>query len=307
MTSELSSFQQQYQALRNGSGFVELAGWSSLTFTGADRLTLLNNFCTNDVKHLNQGDHREAFVTNVKGKTIGHGLIYFLADELVYVTVPNQAAKLMEHFDRYIIREDVHLRDTTVDRAYFHICMLPPIASARWIGWKLLNPESGALLEVPAADAARLRQIARERNYTPCQMAAFESLRIEAGMPLFGVDFDDNNFPQEVDRDRQAISFTKGCYLGQETVARIDALGHVNQKLVGVQFSGSQVPAVGTELSLGDKTVGQVTSATFSPRLNAPLALAMLRREANAVRTRLESPVGACEVVALPIVADRQD
>jgi hypothetical protein len=132
---------------------------------------------------------------------------------------------------------------------------------------------------------------------------AFTAARVEAGVPLWGVDFDEQNFPQEVGRDRQAISFTKGCYLGQETVARIDALGHVNQRLVGVRFLGGDLPDPGAELSHAAKKVGRVTSAALSPRLNAPLALAMVRREANAVGTRLDSPVGPCEVVPLPVLS----
>jgi folate-binding protein YgfZ len=119
-------------------------------------------------------------------------------------------------------------------------------------------------------------------------------------VPLFGVDFDEQNFPQEVGRDREAISFTKGCYLGQETVARIDALGHVNQRLVGVRFDGSDIPGAGTELAQEGANVGKVTSAAYSPKLKAPLALAIVRREANNIGTRLDSPIGPCEVVALP-------
>ncbi len=120
-------------------------------------------------------------------------------------------------------------------------------------------------------------------------------------MPRYGVDFNEENLPQEVGRDDQAISFTKGCYLGQETVARIDALGQVNQRLVGVRFFGSDVPAGGTGLTREDRFVGLVTSAALSPKLDAPLALAMVRREANAPGTRLVSAVGECEVVSLPV------
>jgi folate-binding protein YgfZ len=120
-------------------------------------------------------------------------------------------------------------------------------------------------------------------------------------MPSYGVDFNEENLPQEVGRDRQAISFTKGCYLGQETVARIDALGHVNLRLAGVRFFGSDVPASGTELTREGRSVGSVSSAAFSPKLEAPIALAMIRREAMSPGTRLESSSGACEVTALPI------
>jgi folate-binding protein YgfZ len=121
-------------------------------------------------------------------------------------------------------------------------------------------------------------------------------------MPLFGVDFDDSNFPQEVGRTEEAISFTKGCYLGQETVARIDALGHVNQQLAGVRFDGTDLPATGVELTHAEKSVGRVTSSTFSPQLQAPLALAMLRREHTGIGCRLESPVGVGEVIPLPVI-----
>jgi folate-binding protein YgfZ len=178
--------------------------------------------------------------------------------------------------------------------------MLPPVPSARSTGWKLLGTESGALLEVGANDVSRLRQILRDRSSTPCNMAAFNSLRIEAGTPLFGVDFNEQNFPQEVGRDGEAISFTKGCYLGQETVARIDALGHVNQRLVGVRFLASGVPEAGTVVARDGQKAGRVTSAAYSPQLRAPLALAMVRRAANSPGTRLESPLGECEVVRLP-------
>jgi folate-binding protein YgfZ len=140
-----------------------------------------------------------------------------------------------------------------------------------------------------------------DRGFVVAGSEAFTSARVEAGLPLFGVDFGEQNFPQEVGRDREAVSFTKGCYLGQETVARIDALGHVNQRLVGVRFGGKEVPDPGLELMHSGKKVGQVTSVAFSPRSNAPLALAMVRREANAPGTRLESAVGDCEVVSLPV------
>ena len=105
-----------------------------------------------------------------------------------------------------------------------------------------------------------------------CGSQAVEMARLEAGMPLFGQDITDDNLPQEIGRDQKAISFTKGCYLGQETVARIDALGHVNRLLVGVRFGGSTIPGGGLQLRAGDKVIGHVTSAAWSPKLQAPLA-----------------------------------
>jgi folate-binding protein YgfZ len=222
---------------------------------------------------------------------------------VAFITVPQQAAALMPHFDRYIIREDVQLSDTSNSRVYYYFGADPQLPIGKWIAWDLLGRATGGLLEVAAEVAAVIHGADVAADFSKCNKAAFEALRIEAGTPLFGVDFGDNNFPQEVGRDRQAISFTKGCYLGQETVARIDALGHVNQQLVGVRFDGSAVPAVGVELQKDGATVGRVTSATFSPRFGAPLALAMVRREANAVATRLESAAGTAEVVQLSVGA----
>ena len=106
-----------------------------------------------------------------------------------------------------------------------------------------------------------------------CGADVCEAARIEQGTPWFGCDITDENLPQEIDRNQQAINFTKGCYLGQETVARIDALGHVNRLLRGVKFSGESIPTPGTELCAGGKVLGHVTSACWSPRLNSPLAL----------------------------------
>jgi len=134
-----------------------------------------------------------------------------------------------------------------------------------------------------------------------CPIEAFDAARIEWGFPLFGQDISDKNLPQEINRDPLAISFVKGCYLGQETVARIDALGHVNRTLVGVRFVGPDIPPPGCPLSVADGVVGEVTSAAYSPRLAAPLALAFVRRGHNAPGTPLESPVGQAEVFPLPV------
>ena len=114
---------------------------------------------------------------------------------------------------------------------------------------------------------------------------------------MFGVDFDSANLPQEINRDRLAINFNKGCYLGQETVARIDALGHVNQKVVLLQFAGETLPAVGLELQVDGQGVGSVSSTCWSPKLQSPATLALVRRGFNDVGTQLDSDVGTATVV----------
>jgi len=316
--SESATFDVQYQALRSGCGVVQLSNWSSVTFTGHDRQEFLHNFCTNDIKRLTPGQSCEAFFTNVKGKILGHGLVTCRKDELVVIGPPGQGERLAAHLDRYVIREDVIVRDTTAERSYILLCggeeahqlaaSLGVIndgaklggRSVHWVQWNVLDSDFCGLLGV-TGDASPVRQIWIERGAVPCDEPTFHTRRIEAGTPLFGVDFNDDNLPQEVGRNEKAISFTKGCYLGQETVARIDALGHVNQQLVGVRFSGAKPPDIGAALRSAGKTVGHVTSATFSPQLQAPLALAMVRRPYNDVGSRMDSPLGPCEVVSLPV------
>jgi folate-binding protein YgfZ len=167
--------------------------------------------------------------------------------------------------------------------------------------WNLIDSKGAGLSEIPTADLSAALNSLRDYAIDLVDSPAFETARTEDGVPLFGVDFDDRNLPQEVGRNELAISFTKGCYLGQETVARIDALGHVNQQLAGVRFVGVDLPEPGAVLSRDGHDAGRVTSAIYSPRLQAPLALAMLRRELAAVGNPLDSPVGACEVVGLPV------
>jgi tRNA-modifying protein YgfZ len=300
--SEQSSVNREYRVLKTSRAIIELGNWSSISVAGADRQSFLHNFSTNDVKRLVPGTSCEAFFTNVKGKIVGHGLIDCRENELVIVGVPAQAEALVKHLDRYIIREDVHLRDATGERCYLLVAgEVPAEIQGNLISWNLIGRDDARLVEIPRESAADVIAQLVSSGFVLTSPLAFEAARIEAGFPFFGVDFDGGSLPQEVGRDTEAISFKKGCYLGQETVARLDALGHVNQKLAGLRFPSGRVPERGTELTLLSKPVGAVTTAALSPKLDSPLALAMLRREANSVGTRLASSAGECEVVALPI------
>jgi hypothetical protein len=152
-----------------------------------------------------------------------------------------------------------------------------------------------------AGDVESLMKKLESAGATRCGPEAVEMARVEFGTPLFGRDITADNFPQELDRNASAISFTKGCYLGQETVARIDALGHVNRLLVGCSFEPSTIPEIGMELRVEGKSVGRITSAVYSPKIQAPLALALVRREHVKIGTMLSSPVGDAIIVKLPV------
>ena len=251
-------------------------------------------------------------------------LVFCGPDSLVIDTVLEQAELLSTHLDRYLIREDVQIRDRTDDWGEIFLAgdqaaeLLRRIAdqdvpqaalSHRPVNVSgalvdvskvCLAGGTGFLLRCDRAAAATLSESLSTAGATPCDAETFDTARIEAATPLFGRDVTNANLPQEVARDPQAISFTKGCYLGQETVARIDSLGHVNQTLCSVRFDGSTVPPVGTELAVDGKTVGRVTSSTFSPTLDAPLALAYVRRGHNELGSQLSSDLGTAEVIAPP-------
>jgi folate-binding protein YgfZ len=303
-SNDAAALRERYEAFQSARGVVELKNWSSVALTGVDRQAFLHNFCTNDVKRLSPGERCEAFFTNVKGKIFGHGLVTCRETELVVIGEPGQATSLIAHLDRYILREDVQLHDETNARCYLLVdgrkFSADSFGTAVHIdNWYEVPGRAFHVIETSAADVRDVKDKLVAGGLVICD-EVFEIARIEARIPLFGVDFDERNLPQEVGRSDQAISFTKGCYLGQETVARIDALGHVNQQLVGVRFTGDVVPEKGCELVHAGKTAGHVSSAAFSPKLDAPLALAMVRREQSHVGTRLDSRVGPCEVVALP-------
>jgi folate-binding protein YgfZ len=135
--------------------------------------------------------------------------------------------------------------------------------------------------------------------------AAFEALRIAAGTPVFGKDITEKNLPQEIGRDARAISFVKGCYLGQETVARIDAVGHVNQILKGLWFAPqSACPAAGSPLEHDGKRVGVVTSAAVSPQGDRPLALGLVKTSHSRAGTVLRAEIAGAAEPAVATVSD---
>jgi len=142
--------------------------------------------------------------------------------------------------------------------------------------------EVGYELIAPATQAASLwiqfTQAGTAFGLKPVGLRAFNTLRVEAGLPWYGVDMDDTNFPQEAQMDH-LLDWDKGCYVGQEPVARIKYRGHVNKRLAGLKFSQGVQPQPGNRITKDDRDVGRVTSAVFSPHLNGPIALGYVRRE----------------------------
>ena len=255
-------------AFRVGRGTV-------LSFRGKDRCRVFNNLCTQDLRKLSDGQAVETFVTDVKGRTFGHGIALAVDEEAYFVTVPNQASKLIPHFDRYIIREDAVISDlsndfrlwifrdrsTAAKACSVQLDSVPEtrnasrlqmdgnsivLVHAAWIG-----PESVlGLIANGASDQPIRDRLGDECGESDDERAesntderrGWELLRIQAAWPWYGIDLDERNLPQELDRNDLAISFNKACYLGQETIARLDALGQVQKKLVRIAIESDLAP-----------------------------------------------------------------
>jgi folate-binding protein YgfZ len=309
------SLQADYESLLVGTAVAPLDDHFVISLAGEDRHAFLHNFCTADIKKLAVGDGCEAFVLNGKGKTMAfvHALAFDDAIWLLGADVTS-AKPLMEHLDRYIIREDVQLADLSESiRMFFG----PSEKVAGLIGIKELLPNKcrvsgeivdslravsievagvGLWLAVQQDSADELIGKLDALRVTVASAVSLESIRIEQGTPRSGTEADESNLPQELQRDEKAISFTKGCYLGQETVARLDALGRVNQLLTRVQL-GAESPEAGAELKADDKVVGRVTSVAWSPKFNQWIGFAFVRRAQASTGTVLQVAGGGTATV----------
>lgn len=311
----------EYFALTQGTGIVDFSYRSRLEACGDDRSSFLHKLSTNEVNGLPVGGGCEAYFLDARGHLLGHAFLISSSHSIIIETVRGQNETLLKHLDRYLIREKVELHDRTSEWGELLVAgaqsqaLLSRVTSGELPATTLTSVEMelvgqpvllvrvemtqpGGYLVFLRDRAARQDVIdaLRKLGAVLCSDEAFEMARIEAGFPLYGHDITDKNLPQEVARDDRAISFRKGCYLGQETVARIDALGHVNKALVRLRFEGDAVPPAGTELIAGEVEVGQVTSAAFSPSKKAAVALAYVRRGSNDAGIKLASAFGPAVV-----------
>ncbi|TWU15935.1 CAF17-like 4Fe-4S cluster assembly/insertion protein YgfZ [Allorhodopirellula heiligendammensis] len=273
---------------------LRLPSLSVLDLVGKDAAAILHNLTTNEIKSLEIGGPGvETFVTNVKGKCIGHVMAFRSEQGYRLIGAPGQSEAIAAQMDRYTIREEAEpqIVDDNV-HAYLVVGSLAgeelgfqdlgdqagslPTYRVPWVdtpqgrrGLLLLAPTTTSLSGADIAGKLLLNAIVDKAEKDPQierdqAMEVFHDLRVTAGYPWYGTDFNDSHLPQEVNRETETISFTKGCYLGQETIARLDALGQVQKKLVlwsSEDLTGEPLPAVDTKLFAGgEKAVGRLTS-----------------------------------------------
>jgi folate-binding protein YgfZ len=287
-----------YETLVHDAGVISLTDWTQVLLAGRDRSSFLQNMCTNDLRKIEVGQACEAFLTDVKGKIVAHVMVIATPDHLHLLTVPSQAERIIMQLDRYVINADVTLTDISKQHVW-HLVVGPHVSQVQANDAELIVPSDllwpgGFLVRIANGVAKPFEGI----EVHDAQSETFTALRVESRWPLFGVDFDDLHLPQEINRDSQAISLTKGCYLGQETIARIDALGHVNKKIVLVKFAGTIIPTFGSQLFKDGQAVGTISTSCWSPQFATPAALALVKRGANDLGTKLEHENGEGEIVA---------
>ncbi len=278
--------------------FAPLPPLTLVELSGADAGTHLHRFCTQDLRAVAPGGGREAMFLDAKGKLTAHGIVLRTADRWWFLGDAGQGARLAAHLDRYVIREEVRIADLSEARHGLLVrsssgwsaateAPLPDLGSG---AATVATSDDGSLLIVRdgrfGADAAlvlgasdeiqALMNVWDQAGNGRLSDSDVERARIEAGWPRFGRDVDAGYLAQELDRDRTAISFVKGCYLGQETVARVDALGHVNRKIATVRIEGGAVD-VPVELFAGDAPAGRLTSYVAIDGAESGIGLATLK------------------------------
>ncbi len=275
-------------------GLLDRSERGKLALTGEDRKAFLNGQVTNDVEALEPGQGCYAAFLTPKGKMLGDLRILDTPDELLLDTERVALQGLFDLVRRFSIGHEVQLHKRTLEsgllsligpgaRSVAGAAELPEAEHSHIAAQiaehpvRLIATDAGVDVLCSAGDTETVATALRTAGAEPMAETYAEILRVERGRPRYGVDLDDSVIPQEAGLNERAVSFTKGCYVGQETVARLHWRGKPNRHLRGVRLVA---PAqAGTPLTLEGKEVGRLTSAVVSPRLG-PVALALVRREA---------------------------
>jgi folate-binding protein YgfZ len=328
----------EYAALRRFAVLFDLSFRSHVCLLGADRERFLNGQVTNNVKALRPGEGCYAALVNAKARLESDLNIYRLPEEYLLDFEPGLTAAVAQRFDRFIIADDVRVVDVAPHfgllsvqgpRAAEALAALGlgvalPVHECDFVQSKHASLGDVYVMHQPrvglpgfdvfvpvAAQAAAAAALAKAAETVGGRLAGWQALelaRVESGIPRFGNDMDATNLAPEAGIADRAISYSKGCYIGQEIIARIRTYGQVTRALRGLRFADELpgLPGRGDKLVKDGREVGYVTSAAYSPTVDANIGLGYVRRECNAVGTELVLKTGAVEtaavIVPLPFV-----
>lgn len=308
----------EYAALTRGCGLLDVSERGKFALTGPDAKAFMHGQVTNDIAGLTPGSGCYAAFLTHKGKMRGDLRVLDLGAELFVDCERSVLQTLFTMVHRYKLGRDVELHKRTLERGL--LSLIGPLARAvagaealpgtehasapAEIGGAavtLVSTFAGVDVICDSADTATVTEALLAKGAAPVSEAAVEVIRVEQGRPRYGLDLDDSVIPQEADLNARAVSFTKGCYVGQETVARLFYKGKPNRHLRGLELS-APVPS-GTPVRHGEREIGSIGSAVVSPA-HGPIALALLRREAQPGDTVAVGAEGVTATVrALPFAA----
>jgi folate-binding protein YgfZ len=328
----------EFQALLSGCGLYDLSDRARIAVTGGDRVRWLNGMVTNNVRDLAPNHGLYGFLLNAQGRIQGDLYAYNLGDSLMVDTEGGQRERILAHFDKYIIADDVEIADVSATLA--SIGVAGPRARAVLEAAGILGPDLAQLeLCTPKCDCAcgclqctlvrgedfagpslvgtslagpsyeiwlapdKLKSIwdaLIAAGATPAGAEALELRRIGFGIPRFGIDISERDLPQETGQTR-ALNFTKGCYLGQEIVERIRSRGAVHRMFTALAVEGA-LPEAATPILADEKEAGEITSSAILPLAGGDRAVALgyLRREAHG--KDLRAGTATLKVTTVPMV-----
>ncbi|MEM4657922.1 MAG: aminomethyltransferase family protein [Candidatus Methanosuratincola sp.] len=336
MPSHYGSPGEEARAVRVGCGVSDLSHRGKLFMRGKDAGRFLQGMVTNDVLGLEPFRSAYAAILTPKGRMVSDLTIYRHPDHFLLDVEPGMGGRVRDYLLKYRLSFKAEIEDATEALALVSLCGAKAGDVARAVFEEAYLPDEGAFVEArlggadvivagvnrigekgfdiyaPAACAEGVWEALAEAGgafgIRPFGMEAMEVLRVEAGIPRFGVDMGEDTIPLEAGIDH-AISYEKGCYVGQEVVARIHWRGHVNRKLVGFTFSSTMPPRAGARVKHGERDVGYITSSIVSPHVGGPIALGYIRRELTSpgtpVMVEVEGGVVQAAVASTPFVRAR--
>lgn len=326
MPAHFGDIAVEYGAATQRCGVVDLSHRGKITMTGADRQTFLHRIVTNDISGLKPGDGTYACMLSPQGKILSDMSVYVRADDLLFDTEPGMAAVLQEILDRYALMDDVSMDDATatvgtiglrgpeastcLNRLGFTLDANDPMrhmtvefdATAITVVVNSNAGVSGYDLFIQNGGLRKLWITLLECGAVSVGLETLEIIRVEAGIPRYGAELDERIIPNEAVKER-AVSFEKGCYIGQEPVVMMEHRGRPNRILSGLKVLGDIMPQKDAVLQKDGQDAGWVTSAVRSPSEEGIIALGFVRRKYMKVGDRIivELKDGSTEAEIVPL------
>lgn len=330
LPSDFGNWRAEYRSLRETVGLLDKNYRMYLAFSGPDRVRYLNAILTNDIKGLASNHGKISLFLNPQGHIQAEIETHALADRLFCISYATIRTQLVPGMDKYIIMDDVTLTDVT--EQYGTLALEGPNAAAAV--FELTSVDLNALEELESREVSVsgitcrvvrrtpgnassgefllrrdqvqelwsvLAEVANKHGGAPAGYTALNAVRLEQGIPWFGYDFGEKQIPHEAGLQDSHISYTKGCYTGQEIVERVRSRGQVSRVRVSLRFEGNEAPMPNEPLVRAGKEIGFVTRTGFSPTVNGFIGMGYVRREHALPGTELLAGQNQSVVITAPI------